>query len=55
MARRATSVREENGVSATRRFVIPIAIVMLLVGAAMIAIILYSARKMDENIVSAQT
>ena len=41
--------------SATRRFVVPIAIVMLLVGAAMVAVILYSARKMDENIVSAQT
>ncbi len=55
MARAGTSVREENGVSATRRFVVPIAIVMLLVGAAMVAIILYSARKMAENIVSAQT
>jgi diguanylate cyclase (GGDEF)-like protein len=55
MARAVTSVREENGVSATRRFVVPIAIVMLLVGAAMVAVILYSARKMDENIVSSQT
>jgi diguanylate cyclase (GGDEF)-like protein len=55
MARGITTVREENGVSATRRFVVPIAIVMLLVGAAMVAVILYSARKMDENIVSAQT
>jgi diguanylate cyclase (GGDEF)-like protein len=55
MARAITSVREENGVSATRRFVVPIAIVMLLVGVAMVAVILYSARKMDENIVSAQT
>ena len=33
----------------------PIAGLMLLVGAMMIAVILYSARKMDENIVSAQT
>jgi hypothetical protein len=39
MARAVTSVREENGVSATRRFVVPIAIVMLLVGAAMVAVI----------------
>src|SRR3982750_2952217 len=54
MARGVTTVHEENGVSATRRFVVPIAIVMLLVGAALIAVILYSARKMDENIVSAQ-
>src|SRR5437868_6935301 len=55
MARRATTLREENGVSATRRFVVPIVIVMLLIGAALIAVILYSARKMDENIVSSQT
>jgi len=55
MARGVKTIREENGVSATRRFVVPIAIVMLLVGAAMVAVILYSARKMDENIVSAQT
>jgi hypothetical protein len=55
MARGVTTVREEIGVSATRRFVVPIAIVMLLVGAAMVAVILYSARKMDENIVSSQT
>src|SRR6218665_3920812 len=55
MARAVTRIREENGVSATRRFVVPIAIVMLLVGAAMVAVILYSARKMDENIVSSQT
>ena len=55
MARRVTTVREENGVSATRRFVVPIAIVMLLVGAALVAVILYSARKMDEIIVSGDT
>ncbi len=55
MASGVTRVREENGVSATRRFVVPIAIVMLLVGAALVAVILYSARKMDENIVSSQT
>ena len=55
MAKALTSVRKVNGVSATRRFVVPIAIVMLLVGAAMVAVILYSARKMDENIVSSQT
>ena len=41
--------------SATRRFVVPIAIVMALVGAAMLPVILYSARKMDENTVSTQT
>jgi diguanylate cyclase (GGDEF)-like protein len=55
MARGATTGPEENGVSATRRFVVAIAIVMLLVGMAIVAVILYSARKMDENIVSAQT
>jgi diguanylate cyclase (GGDEF)-like protein len=55
MAKSVTNRGEQNGVSATRRFVVPIAIVMLLVGAAMVAVILYSARKMDENIVSAQT
>jgi diguanylate cyclase (GGDEF)-like protein len=55
MASAATTVREENGVSATRRFVVPIAIVMLLVGAALVAVILYSARKMDEIVVSTQT
>ena len=47
--------REQNGVSATRRFIVPVAGLMLVVGAMMIAVILYSARKMDENIVSAQT
>jgi diguanylate cyclase (GGDEF)-like protein len=55
MASGQISVREEYGVSATRRFVVPIAIVMMLVGAALVAVILYSARKMDENIVSSQT
>ena len=55
MARGATRVREEVGVSATRRFVIPVAIVTLLLGAVMVAVILYSARKMDENAVNAQT
>ncbi len=55
MARGLTNLPEANGVSATRRFVVPIAIVMLLVGAAMVAVILYSARKMDENIVSRDT
>jgi diguanylate cyclase (GGDEF)-like protein len=55
MARGATTGREENGVSATRRFVVAIAIVMLLIGVAIVAVILYSARKMDENIVKGQT
>ena len=39
----------------TRRFVAPVAGLMLVVGAMMIAVILYSARKMDENIVGSQT
>ncbi|HYI49185.1 MAG TPA: EAL domain-containing protein [Allosphingosinicella sp.] len=47
--------REHNGVSATRRFIVPVAGLMLVAGAMMIAVILYSARKMDENIVGSQT
>ncbi|HYN45105.1 MAG TPA: bifunctional diguanylate cyclase/phosphodiesterase, partial [Allosphingosinicella sp.] len=48
-------LREQIGLTATRRFVVPVAGLMLVVGAMMIAVILYSARKMDENIVGAQT
>ncbi|HKR23782.1 MAG TPA: bifunctional diguanylate cyclase/phosphodiesterase [Allosphingosinicella sp.] len=55
MAKDATGLREQVGVTATRRFIVPVAGLMLVVGAMMIAVILYSARTMDENIVSAQT
>jgi diguanylate cyclase (GGDEF)-like protein len=55
MAKTMATPRERNGVSATRRFIVPVAALMFVVGAAMIAVILYSARKMDENIVGAQT
>ena len=47
--------RKHIGLAATRRLIIPMAGLMLIVGAVMIAVILYSARTMDENIVSAQT
>ncbi|HVQ08494.1 MAG TPA: EAL domain-containing protein [Allosphingosinicella sp.] len=55
MAKTIAITRERNGVSATRRFIVPVAGLMFVVGAMMIAVILYSARKMDENIVGAQT
>ena len=38
-----------------KRLIIPVAGVMMMVGATMIAVILYSARKMDDNIVTSQT
>ncbi|MEA3031974.1 MAG: hypothetical protein QOG13_3299 [Sphingomonadales bacterium] len=47
--------RKPTGLAATQRLIIPMAGLMLLVGAAMIAVILYSARTMDENVVSSQT
>ncbi len=46
---------EQTGLTATRRLIVPMAGLMLVVGAMMIAVILYSARTMDENIVGAQT
>ena len=45
---------EQTGLRASKRFIIPVAGVMLIVGAMMIAVILYSARTMDENIVTSQ-
>jgi diguanylate cyclase (GGDEF)-like protein len=45
---------EQTGLKASKRFIVPIAGVMLLVGAMLIAVILYSARTMDENIVTSQ-
>jgi len=55
MAKTMTGIREQIGLAATRRLIVPVAALMLAVGAMMIAVILYSARTMDENIVSAQT
>jgi len=47
--------RKPTGLAATQRLIIPMAGLMLIVGAAMIAVILYSARTMDENVVTSQT
>jgi diguanylate cyclase (GGDEF)-like protein len=47
--------RKQIGLAATKRLIIPMAGLMLIVGAVMIAVILYSARTMDANIVTAQT
>src|ERR1044072_9395318 len=55
MARDGAALAEQVGVTATRRFIVPVAALLFVVGAMMIAVILYSARKMDENIVGAQT
>jgi diguanylate cyclase (GGDEF)-like protein len=55
MAKNMARMREQIGLTATRRLLVPVAGLMLAVGAMMIAVILYSARTMDENIVSAQT
>jgi len=55
MAKTIAGIRDQIGVTATRRLIVPLAGLMLVVGAMMIAVILYSARTMDENIVSAQT
>src|ERR1043165_8542817 len=55
MAKDGTTLGEQIGVTATRRFIVPVAALMFIVGAMMIAVILYSARTMDENIVGAQT
>ena len=55
MAKDGAVTREQIGLTATRRFIVPVAGLMLVVGAMMIAVILYSARTMDENIVGAQT
>ena len=49
------TTRQLVGLAATRRVIVPMAAIMLLVGAMMVGIILYSARTMDRNIVSAQT
>ncbi len=46
---------KRTGLAAAQRLIIPMAGLMLLVGAAMIAVILYSARTMDENVVTSQT
>jgi diguanylate cyclase (GGDEF)-like protein len=51
----AAGLSGQTGLAATRRLIVPMAGLMLAVGAMMIAVILYSARTMDENIVSAQT
>jgi len=55
MAKDKAGLGEQIGLTATRRFIVPVAGLMFVVGAMMIAVILYSARTMDENIVSAQT
>ena len=46
---------KQTGLTATQRLIMPMAGLMLLVGATMIAVILYSARTMDENIVTSHT
>jgi len=48
-------ITKRTGLAAAQRLIIPMAGLMLLVGAAMIAVILYSARTMDENVVRSHT
>jgi len=55
MANNVSALRQQIGLRATRRLLVPVAGLMLAVGAMMIAVILYSARTMDQNIVSSQT
>ena len=49
------ALSKRTGLTAIQRLIIPMAGLMLIVGAAMIAVILYSARTMDANIVTSQT
>ncbi|HEY5710274.1 MAG TPA: EAL domain-containing protein [Allosphingosinicella sp.] len=47
--------RQLTGLAAARRVIFPMAAIMLLIGAVLVGIILYSARTMDRNIVTSQT
>jgi len=49
------TTRQLTGLAAARRVIFPMAAIMLLVGAVLVGIILYSARTMDRNIVTSQT
>jgi diguanylate cyclase (GGDEF)-like protein len=49
------TTRQLTGLAAARRVIFPMAAIMLLVGAMLVGIILYSARTMDRNIVTSQT